>query len=536
MLKQAPAARSYFPILDPGQIAQAVIDGVVEGVFDFNGERHRLGSPPRWTKNPSSDIEWLILLHKFYYAPALGRNWQESGDSRYLQCWISLTESWIEQVPIDFLPSDVAGRRIPNWLSAWYYFEDAPLPPAFRAAFLDSLCEQADWLAAHLTPARNHRTLELLSLFMAGLALPELPNAKQWLLLAREEFVRNLETDLRPDGVHCEQSTDYHNIVLRNALIARRLAKMNCLDLGTAFDESLRRALDFAMWIHRPDGLIPSLSDGDTGSFLQELREGYELFGDERHLWVATQGREGRAPTQTQAEFPYGGYYIWRSGWGLRERFEDERFVVFDCGPLGDGNHGHLDCLSFELYGYGRPLIMDPGRYTYAEKTTPNWRALFRGTSYHNTVTVDGKQQARYEERNGKHKIRGPHAAFERIACASGLFHGRVVSPEYDAVHERELRVLDDRRFLITDRLQSPSEHRYDLWFHLSPHAHGWATVHGSSVTAPHIQIEQHTPAALAIEAGWISPMYGIKEPSPIVRYTAWGKDVTFVSEIEVHP
>ena len=40
---------------------------------------------------------------------------------------------------------------------------------------------------------------------------------------------------------------------------------------------------------------------------------------------------------------------------------------MFGCGPLGDGGHGHYDSLGVEAYGHGHPLVVDPGRYTYAE-------------------------------------------------------------------------------------------------------------------------------------------------------------------------
>ncbi|MEZ4764024.1 MAG: heparinase II/III family protein [Calditrichia bacterium] len=59
-----------------------------------------------------------------------------------------------------------------------------------------------------------------------------------------------------------------------------------------------------------------------------------------------------------------------RSGWGERKSFTDERYLMFDCGPLGEGNHGHIDFLSFEMAAFGRSLIVDPGRYTIPKMAT----------------------------------------------------------------------------------------------------------------------------------------------------------------------
>src|SRR6185503_10473684 len=250
---------------------------------------------------------------------------------------------------------------------------------------------------------------ELCAIFMAAVVFPEMCDAAEWLEFAKSELLENMRSDLLPDGVHCELSTDYHHVVLRNYLVARRLAQLNAIALPGEMDAHIRRALQFAKWVHRPDGIIPSLSDGDTGSFLDLLEQGYELYDDPEMLYVSSRGREGRAPVERIRAFEASGYYVLRSGWGDRgEDYDAERYLVFDCGPLGAGNHGHLDLLHFEAYAYGRPLIVDPGRYTYHESGSPNWRVVFRGTSYHNTITVDRRNQIRYEFDKTRFKIRGP--------------------------------------------------------------------------------------------------------------------------------
>ena len=86
-------------------------------------------------------------------------------------------------------------------------------------------------------------------------------------------------------------------------------------------------------------------------------------------------------PDERNVSFPDGGYHVQRSGWD-----PEARFLIFDCGPLGDGGHGHYDLLSFEAHADGRPLVLDPGRGSYSE-APPNLRRWFRGTAAHNTVT-----------------------------------------------------------------------------------------------------------------------------------------------------
>lgn len=530
---QARDSVQYFPVVDESLTSRAITDGIVAGQFTFNHETHQLPAGFDWTVNPSSDVEWLILLHKFYYSTGLGLAYHETGDARYVARWVELTSAWIDQVPPDFLSSDVAGRRIQNWIFAHYYFvtqsRSPHVPPQFYQKFLVSLHQQVQWLCEHLTPARNHRTLELYAIFLAAVVFPEMRDAEGWLNFARSELLKNMQSDLLPDGVHCELSTDYHCLVLRNYLAVIRLARVNQILLPAEMDELVLRALDFAMWAHKPDGLIPSLSDGDTGSYLNLLEHGYELYGSPELRYVATQGKGGTPPAQRAKAFAAGGYYVLRSGWGENETaYENEQWLIFDCGPLGAGNHGHLDCLSFELAAYGQSLIVDPGRYTYDESGDSNWRVKFRGTESHNTVLVDGRNQTRYEFHKRKFKIKGPAPDHELKSFVSlpdfAYLHGLARSHEYAAIHERKIFFCAPAYWIVTDLLRAKETHDYELLFHLSAQAQGQtrseASQAGRRIVAPHLVLAGPADAdtTLQIETGYISPTYGVRHPAPVVR------------------
>ena len=279
------------------------------------------------------------------------------------------------------------------------------MTPEFYHRFLFSLWQQVNYLIEHLSPARNHRTLELCAVFWAAVVFPEFRGAAEWLEFARRELTTNVLTDLLDDGVQCELSPDYHHIVLRNCLAARRLSAMNDIPMPAIMDELLRKALKFSMYAHTPAGEVPAFSDGDRGNFLYLLQEGYELYGDKEFLFVSMQGRQGKPPSHRSVCFRDSGYIALRSGWGEQRRYEDEQHLLFDCGPLGAGNHGHFDLLSFELTAHGRSLVVDPGRYTYDESGEVNERALFRGTAAHNTVLVDGRNQTRYQRHGRKFRV-----------------------------------------------------------------------------------------------------------------------------------
>lgn len=545
---QARATVHYFPVTDAVETARPKIDDILMNQFEFNGERHTFPSSPLWLTNLSSDHEWLILLHKFYYAVGLGLAYRATEDPRYAKKWVDLTTSWIHTVPLDFLPSDVAGRRIQNWIFAHYYFVNTTnlpscLTPDFYYSFLKSLHDQISYLRDHVTKARNHRTLELCAIFLAAVVFPEFIESADWLSWSKAELANNIQSDLLPDGVHCEQSTDYHHLVLKNYLWVTKLARLNQITMPEPFDQLIRKALDFSLHSHRPDGMIPALSDGDSRCFLDLLQQGYDLYGGEDLLYVASRGEQGQPPAARSKGFPSGGYYVLRSGWGDgAEAYGDERYLIFDCGPLGTGNHGHLDLLSFEAYAHGTPLIVDPGRYTYDESGPVNWRVRFRGTAAHNTVLVDGRHQTRYEWKKNRFKIVGPEPDRSLTAFISqpGLdyLHGTAISHEYPVTHERKILFINGEYWVILDLLRAQEPHQYDLLFHLSPAAQEQVSLSRSqdtlSIHSPQLVLAQPLipTVRLSIEEGFVSTSYGQKDPSPIIQFTQDASNTCFVTVV----
>jgi len=554
----------FQPVIDPEEILPARIEGVLAGRFEFNGEVHALAEPIDWLHNPSADVEWHILLHKFYYAAGLAQRWQQQGDLGAVARWAALLEGWMRQVPPGFIAADVTGRRVQNWLTSLHglVFQPgpagrrAPVPAALLRRVLHSLHEQVEFLCTHLTAKRNHRTLELLAIFIAGVVLPEFRRAAHWRAFALAETLANIEADLLADGVHCELSTDYHHLALRNWLQVRTLAADNGIGVPAAMDAALQRALEFSLHVHQPHGDVPSFSDGDVRSYGALLAQGARLYGRDDLRFGASGGTEGRAPAARHAHFAASGYHVLRSAWLPAPAFAQAQHLVFDCGALGEGNHGHFDALSFELAAHGRALVVDPGRYTYSEATqpdspeaAPNWRVHFRGTAAHNTVCVDGRSQTRYEPKaikeasrhasgSVRHKIAGPApetTLLEQIdGAALSLLHGRCASHEYDAVHERCIVFVDGCYWIVADTLRAVTAHDYRLNFQLDALAQGQALLHteadGLRLVSPGLLAAQPRRAGQhgELAEGWVSRLYGHKQPAPALRTRQRGRDADF--------
>jgi hypothetical protein len=520
---------------------RAIAEEVCAGRFTHAGTTLDLGTEPDWLgADLPADEEWRIEWTKFYYGLDLANAYRDRREPRYLRTWQRLVGSWLRQVDVGLDESDVAARRMQNWTYAWSMFAGTPAFPGLEegldSEILTGLASHAASVLDKLTPgvARNHRTLELYALFIVALAFPQIDPRSDLLDFTISELHRTLEEGFWPDGVHREGSTHYHLVALRSLLGARENARRFALDLPDGFDVHLERACEFALHCHRPDGLVPALSDADSASYPEVLELGAALLGRPDLRYAATAGNHGTQPRRRYASFPEGGYFVQRSGWGAGESaFCDERWLIFDCGPLGEGGHGHYDLLSAEMFAYGRPLLVDPGRYTYSEEGV-NLRRWFKGTSAHNTVVVDGLDQTPY--RRGQPGKQVAAESFEGRSSVAGfdVLQGRALSPCYDASHTRRIFFVADEYWIVDDELESAHPHRYDLRWHLAPEA--WDRTYltptdgGTLVRGPGVALFIAGDAEVRLERGWVSPRYGVKHAAPVINARARGKKARFVT------
>lgn len=536
-----------FCVIDGLHRDLTVADDAVEGRFTHSGSTLDLSRTPNWLDQACSDEEWRIEWVKLYEGLDLADAFATTGDVRYLTTWEDLVDSFCAQVPVGHDSSDVSARRVQNWLYAWQRFAGSPGFSGLRGDLADRLrrriVEDTDHLAEHLTAARNHRTLEVYTLFLVGLATRDDARTREGLGLLAE----NAATDIGPDGVHCERSTDYHGIVLRSLVGAIVNARKADVAVPPALIEAVDRAATVAMHWQRPDGITPAVSDADQADFRPLLRLASRVLGRADLLWASSGGASGIPPNDDHLTFPDGGYVVQRSGWGVGTRtFEREWWALFDVGPLGEGGHGHYDHLSVELFAEGRPIAVDPGRYTYAEGPD-GLRRWFKGTAAHNTVQVDGLDQTPY--RRGKPKGTTSSAALlgRETTATDDIVVGRAHSPCYDAVHTREVRFRRDDCWVVRDHLRAPGRHVYQLRWHLPATASGAVTLTGGgdrvNLSTPDAVISVEAgasalgaglarPVRASIEPGWVSPRYGVKHRAPVMVVEVEGDDVDFTTTV----
>ena len=319
------------------------------------------------------------------------------------------------------------------------------------------------------------------------------------------------------------------------------LAKQNGLCFPEPVPHRVQGMLQFLMHLTRPDGTLPALGDDDGGRALALDKRDYRSFqdglclgailyrrGDFKHqagafceeaLWMLGKDAlesyhqvESREPADTQAYFSSAGYLVQRSGWGPLASH-----LVFDCGGLGmlTGGHAHADALSLTLFSGGRELLVDPGTFVY--NCAPEWRNYFRSTRAHNTVAIDGRDQA---EQGGtfhwKTRIgsRGARTITPPgIEYAEGEHDGYRRMPQ-GVIHRRRLLYVPPESWIVADDFRGCGEHTFDFHYHFPP---------DEGESRLHLHLVASQPVKMERIDGWSSRGYGAKRAASTLRATLTG-------------
>jgi len=467
----------------------------------------------------AGDHKYIWELNRHQHLVLLAQAWLLTQNAAYLSEVEAQLESWLAQNPflrgINFASALEVAFRALSWL--WIdHMIGADLRPELRRKLWNALFQHGHYLEANLSTyfsPNTHLLGEGVALHALGLKFPK----TGWEQLGHRILAEERDRQIQDDGSHFEQSTYYHVYALDFFLFYYLLSGR-----PATFEEPIRKMAHFLASINGPAGLLNFFGDDDGGRL-------FYPFGDRAIFGRATLAACARVfPNENLPihEESISEVSVWWLGAGQALRstsstadaavlFPDSGLIsisrgplhiLIDTGPFGPGGagHSHSDTLSFTVRSGDRELLIDPGTFTYV--ADPRARDDFRGSGYHNTVRVDGRDQAdptrpfRWDNK--------PSAA--RAALRD---EGKTVSVDascrYRGIAHRRRFVLSDSRVLfVLDQLTGPDgEHNFEQFWHLGPCASGTLTILSS---APY-QAEQ-------LE-GWRSRCLGSKEKSGVTVY-----------------
>jgi heparan-sulfate lyase len=490
-----------------------------------------------WHIRPVDDIEWPTHLHRHYHLNTLADAYAASGNETYANEYVQQILDWIKDNPLEPWDSrtyrwgwstlNIAQRIDGAWSQGYLKIVNSPrLTPDANATQMKVLREQARFLIGHRAGGGNWLLAESRALIMAGCLFPEFREAAAW----REEGLARLkqeaQTQIYDDGMHVELTPGYHGFSLSSFEDAVELAIRNDLpwpplakggDGGVEeYLERLEKMYEYYLYALRPDGRSCAIGDAGSGSLRGWLEKGAQVFGRDDMLYAATGGQAGTPPVHTSYAFPVGGFYVMRSDW----QDEQALFMYIDAAKWA-GGHSHLDCFTFFLYAYGDLLIDDAGIYTYNR----NLSGYFYGTPGHNTILLDGKDQARQPDPMVHRWITNPH--FDYLDAEHHYYEG--VTHRRRWLFVKPLEKGGVGYWVIRDTLTGEGTYQAQVRFHLPPDVAVEIDANtGTACTVregkPNLLLLTRTNGArLEQEPGWISYSYGTKQETPVVQLVQEG-------------
>ena len=505
-------------------------------------------------------VVWELNRHQ--HLVTLAKAWRLTQDTRYLT---ELSDQWYDwqranpyPIGINWGSSLEIAFRSLSWLWVRNLIEDAsPIPASFRSDLVSGLGMNARhierYLSTYFSP-NTHLLGEGLGLFFIGMLCPQLADADRWRDKGWNILLREAKHQVRPDGVYFEQTLYYHVYALDFFLHAHLLAARNGMAIPDEFDAVVEKMLDVVEALSQA-GPIEGFGDDDGGRLFNPRRNrpqhmtdplalGAAIYGQERIIAAATLTEEaiwlfGDDAGTLLAKPPqprdihskrFDGIYV------LAGADPSPQQMAIDAGPQGIGvcGHGHADALSVSLSLNGQRYLIDPGTGGYISDNED--RALFRGTSAHNTLCVDGLDQAEPAGPFAWESI--PNVKTERWVRGEtfDLFVGahdgycRLAEP---VRHCRSVVRVDGGVIMIRDLAAGRGKHLLETFWHFAPNlqireeagALIAVSASGQPATGGNFRLAlwkaENSPWRMETGSGLYSPAYGTKVPAPMARVSA---------------
>lgn len=508
-------------------------DAILEDRFTYYGLTDTIARTSsgglEWThQGPNADREWAWGLNRHPHLGVLLDAFQRTGKNVYAEALDAHLQDWVLSSPYPGTRSSTAqwrgleaALRMGPWTTVFRAIQGAsPFRPATRLLMLSSLPNHAHYLRHFHADTGNWVTMEMYGLATIALTWPEFQDAPAWLDYAITTIIPEITRQVYPDGVQMELTSHYHHVAARNLQDFAGRVESSGHPLPEDFSAGLERMWNYLAYSMRPNGYGVLNNDSDYDYTRVVMLSRAEQYQRADWRYIATNGKEGEPPKGLPSVFfPWAGQLVMRSGWDA-----DAHWAFFDIGPLGTG-HIHFDKLHLSIALHGRDVLVDAGRYTYVGGP---WRSYFVGSSSHNVILVDGREQRPYE-RTTHEPLLEQCAITEDYDYARGTFNGGYRDVEGDTQHTRVVVYMKDRYWLVLDRVVTSRPRALTALWHFHPQC-TVAEENGTIVTTDagegnlRVVPASRNPWAIRLVKGqtepalqgWYSPHYNQKESAAV--------------------
>ncbi len=457
--------------------AERYIKGIAR---EINADWHFPNGEVDFLFDPTEGIgprnhEWLWQFNRHSHWANLARAYTATGNEAYAGEFQKQLLRWIAQTDISehwngpgsaWRTIECGIRLLGNWQIAYDGFRaSSSVDDVTLLLMIASMHRQAIHLAEHPTQ-KNWLMMESNGLYTFAALFTEFSDSEANRKIAVGRLLKELETQILPDGMHDELSPDYQFVVANCAFnfysLALSLGKEKEIPLD--FIELIKRTVDAAVYLSTPSFTQPRTNDTYTIHTECFTKRAEALLGENSTYRFVNSGRTEGTPPEgktTSAFLPYAGFAVMRSDWRA-----DASYLCFDVGPLGMG-HEHQDKLNINLYKGNTELIYDDGGGQYEISPMRDYAKSAYG---HNTVLVDGLPQYRKAPLRTEVPCDAVWITNDDFDYASAVYDDTFGKElKKPATHKREVRFCKPDLFCVADTLLSADGnlHDYEVLFHL---------------------------------------------------------------------
>jgi hypothetical protein len=485
-------------------------------------------------------IVWEINRHQ--HLVLLAQAWLLTGRPEYVTELQAQVESWLTANPfmrgINWTSALEVAFRALSWI--WiYHLAGNALEPKFRNRFLLEIYRHGCYLERNLSvyfSPNTHLLGEAVALHALGVLFPSFPRAPRWARTGARLVQAQMDFQVKPDGSHFEQSTYYHVYALDFFLFHDLLATTS-----PAYRIRLESMAQFLAAVSGPSRTLPFLGDDDGGRMFHPYgprdrfgratlaacavrmnRPDWLASGEDMAelaaWWIGPEALNAvpasQPPEHRSTLFPDSGLAVMTAA---------EVHAVADAGGFGyaGAGHSHSDTLSIIVRRGSEEILLDSGAFTYVGD--PKWRDWFRGSAAHNTVRIDGLDQAVAQ---GAFSWAGQPAARLRSWAFTETSDYLDAECAYrGCTHRRRVLFVKPDLFFVLDEIAGEGSHLLEQFWHVgSPAARictGTFRIGACALlilpTGDEIEFGE------AGEHGWRSRALAQKAPAPFVRVSRNG-------------
>ncbi|WP_020529914.1 alginate lyase family protein [Flexithrix dorotheae] len=530
-------------------------------------------------------------VNRLQFLTYIAIHYRKTNNESYLEKFVEILESWIDNngylEGVNWYSNIEVNIRLINWFLCWELLDvnqllkgNQKLSEFVQNKWIPSIYQHCVYSfnnPSKFSSANNHLISEYAGLFIAA-SFWEFKESALWKKHSKKGLEYEIINQHTADGINKEQAAEYIQFITDFFLLCYIVGENTKDQFSSEYKETLHKIISFIFNLMDNYGNIPFYGDEDDGkvfilhtsapfdNFKSLLISGSVLYNkseykkkgggfDSKNLILFGQDGlekfnklEGSEKTDKSKYYKESGHFLFKNKF-----YDQDVYIYFDAAPLGYlsiAAHGHADALSFVLYYKGQPLFIDSGTFTY--HTQKEWREYFMGTSSHNTIRIDGQNQAEiagptmwlnhFSTRVLSH---GKNENFEWIEASHSGYHHLGVE------HQRKLLIdINHSTVFLEDKIVNLDNkaHKIEVFFHFHPNVElGQENSHAFSLS-----LGQKEKALLSLDdrlevgyakggtdpiLGWYSEGFQKKEPCGVLicNYSS-EKTITLKSHIKFIP